>query len=271
MTTLELLKYRDYKKFLRDSAKANKSLYGYKTRLAEAAGCRASYLSQVFNGAFDLMPEHGLGLSEFWGFSAEERDYFVLLIQLARAGTPQLTKYYEEQLNRISREYERRTLKSDASEISQAESRSLFYSSWHYTAIHDLTTFPGGQTTEAIARRLELPKDLVEQALRALESMQLVRPHGIHWKATVNELIVPTDTYHSAQHISHWTHRAALDVMRPKRPLESFHKCWVFGISPEDFQALRELLLEHIRKAQKIVPNSDRQELVCMNLNLFMV
>lgn len=265
-----LFRTRDYRSYLNAKIRENEAVYGYKTLLARAAGCRNSFLSQVLGGMHELSPEHALGLAEYWGLSAAERDQFILLVQYARAGTPALRRYYEGQLEEKAGQHERDWLRGNAREVPD-DAKSLFYSSWHYTAIHDLTTFPRGQTAEAIARRLELPRELVEESLRALARMGLVERREKGWSATVQEVIVPPGTHYGALHVAHWTQRAAQDAWRKDRPLESFHKCWVFGVSRADYAKVRELVLDAVRKAQKLIPRSERDELACLNLNLFVV
>jgi len=191
-------------------------------------------------------------------------------VNYARAGTPDLRKYYEGLLHKMIADHERDSWKGTAQEVAN-DWKPVFYSSWHYTAIHDLTTFPGGQTVDSIVKRLEIPRDLAEASLRELESMGLVEGREDRWYAKVTEIIVPVGTQYSALHVSHWSHRAALDAMRGRRPWESFHKCWIFGIHKADFEKIKELLTEHCRKSQKIIPKSEREELVCMNLQLFVV
>ncbi len=265
-----IFKHLDYKVYLWSKIRENKTAHGYKTQLARAAGCRNSHLSQVLNGDFHLNPEHVLGLANHWQLDPAEKDYFVQLVNYARAGTPEVRKYYEALLRKLSAEHDRNKWRGTAQEIAD-DWKPVFYSSWHYTAIHELTTFPSGQTAEAIARRLDIPEDLVDESLRALEAMGLVESREDRWHARITEVIVPVGTQYSALHVSHWSHRAALDVMRSRKTWESLHKCWIFGIHKSDFEKLKEFLAEHFRKSQKVIAGSAREELVCMNVQLFVV
>ena len=267
---MNIFKYLDYKLFLKSKIRENAKVYGYKARLAQAAGCRPSYLSQVLGGEFDLSPEHALGLADFWLLAAPEKDYFLQLVHYARAGTPELKHYHQTRLRQSSEQGERELLRGNSEEVTE-DAKARFYSSWRYTAVHELTTFAGGRTPEAIARRLELPLELVEETLADLAAMGLAEARGKHWHARVVELMVPPGSHFAAQHIAHWTARAAIDAGRRKHRVEPLHKAWVFGISPADYARLRELLLEHITRCQKIIPDSERHELVCMNLDLFAV
>jgi len=59
----------DYKDFLKIQIEENHEAYGYKSRLAKAANCQKSFLSQVLNSHIHLTPEHAVGLCQFWKFS----------------------------------------------------------------------------------------------------------------------------------------------------------------------------------------------------------
>jgi hypothetical protein len=170
----------------------------------------------------------------------------------------------------MSAEGERELLRGNAHEVTD-DAKTAFYSSWRYTAVHELTTFKDGWNAEGISKRLELPRELVEETLDELEAMGLVELRGKNWHARIVELIVPVGTHHQAQHIAHWTGRAALDAAKRKHRLPPLHKSWIFGVSVADYERLRELLVRHLAECQRIIPGSDRQELVCMNLDLFSV
>ncbi|MFX6794117.1 hypothetical protein ABTH15_20060, partial [Acinetobacter baumannii] len=77
---------KDYKQFLLLQVAAHAGEYGYKSKLAVAAGCQKSFFSQVLNAHVHRTPEHALGLARFWKLNRLERDYFLELVNHARAG-----------------------------------------------------------------------------------------------------------------------------------------------------------------------------------------
>src|SRR5687768_13356982 len=115
---MRIFNFLDYKKYLKEVIRENRGTHGYKTRLAKAAGCRSSYLSQVLHGNFDLSPEHALGLANFWGLSTTEKDFFIQLVHLARAGTKELKKYYESICRDAAAELERVAYRGHAEEVT---------------------------------------------------------------------------------------------------------------------------------------------------------
>lgn len=67
-------------------------------------------MSQVLKGQVHLTPEQALGLTEFWELTTVERDYFLNMVFMERAGTKSLRQYYFSKLE---------TLKKSNSQISK--------------------------------------------------------------------------------------------------------------------------------------------------------
>lgn len=83
---------------LKRQVQLHASEWGYKTRLAVAAGCQKSYISQVLAGIHPLQVEHMCGLAEFWKATETELEYLINLVSYERAGTSGLRNYYRRRL-----------------------------------------------------------------------------------------------------------------------------------------------------------------------------
>src|SRR4051812_16016478 len=95
----EIVAYSDYKAFLRDSIAARpKGGWGVKSSLAQAMRCETAYVSQILNGASHLSLEQAQAVCRYFKLGKPETHYFLLLVQRARAGTPELREYFDEQL-----------------------------------------------------------------------------------------------------------------------------------------------------------------------------
>ena len=186
----------DYKKVLKADISENKDEYGYKSKLATAAGCQKSFLSQVLNGHVHLTPEHALGLARFWKLSERERDYFIALVNFGRAGTKELTDYLKEKLVLMKREHENLGKRFEAPALSLKEDlASTYYSAWHFSAIHIGLTIPSLRSTAKIAKRFHLSEELVQDTLQQLKNLGLAekRADG-SWIATKKSLHLSSDS-----------------------------------------------------------------------------
>jgi transcriptional regulator with XRE-family HTH domain len=96
-----LFEYREYKTLIRAFIRANHAVYGYQSKMAKAAGCQRSFLSQVLNGTVHLTPEHAVRIAGFWQLDAAGTDFFVTLVMLGRAGNEELRSYLSGRLDQI--------------------------------------------------------------------------------------------------------------------------------------------------------------------------
>jgi len=77
MTKLtSLFSSENYKAYLKSVLDGPGKERGYQSRLAEAAGCQRSYLSQVVHSTPHLTPEHAMGMAQFWKLRSGSRRPF---------------------------------------------------------------------------------------------------------------------------------------------------------------------------------------------------
>jgi len=159
-----------------------------------------------------VTPEHTLGIAQFWGFASKERDYFLLLVDFERAGTKNLKNLILEKLKTLKGQSERMATRYEHSSI-EGKWQPIFYSSWHYAAIHLILTIPRFQTVSAIASRLTLPPELVSQILMNLVEMALVEKVGERWKAIQLSIHIPNDSPLSLINHTQWRALAMQNCM----------------------------------------------------------
>ena len=170
---MDVFRFDDYKDCLRAFV-AESEKRGAQSSLAGAAGCQRAYISQVLNGPVHLTLDQGAGISVFWRCTEIEADYFLELINYARAGTEalrQVSRRRQRDLRRRNADLSKKFAKATSDE---GELTHRYYSSWHYIAIHVLVSIPSVRTPEKIAARLAMPVPMVETALRDLQQMGVV-------------------------------------------------------------------------------------------------
>lgn len=262
-----LFRARDYREVIRQKTEENKGIHGYKGRLAQAAGCQRAYLSQVLAGSVQLTPDHAAGLAQFWRLEPVERDYFLELVNLARAATPTLRRLIESRLEtlKISQESVSGRIKKPKIESVQLQSR--YYSAWYYSAIHILITIANFRTIGAIAKRLKLSEDTVGAALSTLEQMNLAKREKEIWLPVSFDLHLPSQSpLNSINHLN-WRLRAVEDSQ--KQVEESVHFTAVYSMSEKDIEDLKSRILQLISNSREIALKSAEKELVSMTIDLF--
>ena len=208
-----------------------------------------------------------MGLTAFWSFTADETDWFLDLVNFARAETEPLKRKIRERLKEMRARRENLAEKFKKPRITASEKESLYYSSWHWSALHIITSIPAYRKVEAISERLNFSKDFVRECLKKLEMMGLVKSVGSEWRVISGGLYIPRESFLSANHHSNWRGRAGLDARRI--PNDSIHYTDVVSHSFNDFEKIKDLLLAVIDQTRKIVKPSKEEEGSCLCIDFF--
>lgn len=257
--------FRDYKDFLKSRMKER----GQIARLAEAAGCHRSYFSQVLHSHVQLTPEQALGLGEHWGLSRAELDYFCLLVDHARAGSPRLRARLEKRLEELRRDQENLGERFKTRAVEPGERELLYYSSWQMAAVHVIVSIPRFQTAEAIAERLGLPLARVHATLEALERHGFTQRKGRKWTLGTGDVHIPKRSLLNSVNHANWRTQAVARSQDPEG--KGVHYTSVASMSVKDFEAIKAEILALIDRSRKTIAASPEEELVCMTCDFFPV
>ncbi len=268
-SSAHLFKYLDYRAYLRWQIDSHVSEYGYKAKLAEAAGCQRSYLSQVLAESAELMPEHALGLSELWRLSSIETEYFMNLVMLARAANKKLRAHFREKIESARRDQDDLVKRISEKTVLPETSAAVFYSNWQYLAINILLTIPGHREVVAIAERLSLTEPVVRKSLSQLEALGLVVKSGNEWIPTNSTIHVPRDSQFNSLNHSHWRNKAIENSFLALT--ESVHYTSVCSISRVDAEKLKDMALQLVDDSRKVIGPSKEEDLYCLTLDWFRV
>jgi uncharacterized protein (TIGR02147 family) len=257
----------DYKDYLRKKLADPDAGWGSVTRLADAAGCQRSFLSRVLNGPIHLTPDHGHGLCEHWELTRAESEFFMLLLEKERASTQRYRKHIEAKLGALKREQENLSLRLNRPAPDMGQKEMVYYSAWHWSAVHIAVSIPELQTIPAIARRLQLPESLVASTLATLEGLGLVKRDGQRWGFASSELHLPKNSPLSSLHHSNWRQRATLDSQDASG--SGVHFTVVQSMSLKAFEKIRRYAVEFVETASREAGPSKEEELVCIACDVF--
>ena len=259
----------DYKMVIQKKIEENSLARGYKTQLALAAGCQKSFLSQVLHSHIHLTPDHAMGLTVFWGLLPDERDYFLELVQKDRASSRSLKELSASRLQEIRRRNQDLATRFQKTKPIEEAQQALYYSSWHWSAIHIMLTIPVFSYSHAIASRLLLPEAFVIQCLENLQQMRLVVKQGKKWRVTQNDIHLPQDSPLTAMNHGNWRNRAVADAQM--RSPGNVHYTALHSLSRKDFDVIKGILLSALDKSRQIVKPSSEEELACICVDWFSV
>jgi len=264
-----LYTYTDYKKYLADVVKQNEGVRGYKSLLADAAGCQRSFMSQVLNSHIHLTPDHAVGLTAFWEFSGEATEFFLEMVHYGRAATGTLRAHLLKRLKSLADRQRDVMAHVEAPSLGEMEHQSIYYSHWNWSALHILVQVPGLRSERALADRLQLPVEMIRQTLTVLQTMGLVTRSKEGWIATQKNLHAPVGSIQSWLHHGSWRQKANENMRRASN--EAIHFTGVWSLSREDRERIGDHMLKLIETSNKIIGPSQEEDVACLCLDWFPV
>lgn len=263
-----IFEFDDYKAYLREVEAQRASLErGFRTRLAEVLGCRNAYVSHVLNQGADFSLEQGLKIGTFLNLSASERKFFLLLIELGRAGTEELKAHFKAEIAEMRAKHLNLSERVGEATTLSVEAQSTYYSHWIYAAIHMLTTLSSQRDVSTIASSLRLPIESVRSALVFLTSVGLVYEKGGKLYAGTAQVHLGKNSPQIRQHHTNWRLAAIDSLVHLHR--NDVHYSTVSTLSLKDAGRLRAQFAEQIEKYVKTVKDSKEEAMYGFNLDFY--
>ncbi|MGK5084952.1 TIGR02147 family protein [Bdellovibrionota bacterium FG-1] len=264
----QVFDYSDYKAFLTELGDSRPR--GFRKALAEATHCQTAYISQVLNGDYHLSLEQGEAATQFLDLSRDEARCFVLLVEIQRAGTPSLKRFFEEQLRELRERYYLIKERIGVSNVLSEDNQGVYYSSWHYAAVHMAVTIPRLRTRTALGRSLRISPRKLGEILDFLCGVGLLVKEGEKYAPGSTQLHLPKDSSSIHRHHANWRQQA-MTQMHSDHAEEDLHYSSVSSLSAADAQKIKTLLTQSLSDAVQIIKDSPEEQLVGINIDLFRV
>lgn len=214
---------------------------GFRTRLAEVAGCQPSYVSQVLAGTSSFSHEQLFGIATLLELDDIEWEFLRELAMLDRAGTEALRADCRRRLTKIKDSALGQTQKADreaAPGLLNADTVLWYVGTWQTSAVLAAIVSPRFQTVPALAKCLGVPQERMTELVRNLVDRGLLkRSNKGHYSSNL-----PTTVYlgtEAAGQIfrSNWLQHGLSRAQNGYRG--GYQKGGVFRCSRQEFQAIR--------------------------------
>ena len=248
------------------SGEANR---GQMTKAAEALNCQRSYLSRVVSEELQLTPDHAFNLARFWRLKDDERDYFLALVDFERAGDPDFKTFVKLKITTLKKKYESVQERTERTSLSVDAHQATYFSSWIWSAIHFLTSIPQYQTPEKLAERVGIRVDSLLPYLTMLESQGFVERRRDKWIYLAGEFHAPKDSPLVSFLHQNWRTRAVLNSQNAKA--DGVHFTQVQTLSLDDYQKIKDLLMNFISESSRIAGPSRPEECIAVTCDLFRI
>lgn len=265
-----IFEYLDYKKWVNDRIAAMpKGGRGQYMRMVETLNTSSAIITQIFKGDRELTAEQAVLLSDHFGLSKIERQYFLLLVNYSRAGSHLYKKILEEEISEF--QIRAREIKSRVPQDQELteEAKAILYSNWYYLAIWSLTAIPGFETLDLITERLQISRAKANQALEFLEKHGLVK--STEGKLSIGPTLIHLESSspNIPRHHQNWRSRAFLKYENLGQEDVSYTA--PITLSKKDAKIMRERVLEFVSETLKLVKDSPSEELCCLCIDWFRV
>lgn len=266
---MNIFQFEDFREYVfREIKSKPNGGRGELLKISKHAKLHTTSLSQILKGDRVISMEHALSLAEYFGLSEAETRYFLLLIQYDRAATKELKAHLKKQIDESKSEHTELVRVLNRDRVLSEHEKALFYSNWFFSGVRVLTSIPGFQSTDAIARRFGLSKQLVNEVVQFLLSTGLCEEKEGKLQPGPQYTHLESGSKFVSRHHSNW--RLLAMNKHPTLSQEELAYTSPMSLSVNAAQEVREVLVEAVRKVNQIRENSVSCETTfCLNLDWF--
>lgn len=266
---LDIFAAEDYRDYIRTRIARTPRSRGLQGRLAEAARCQPSFLSQALAGSVHLTIDHAAGLAKYWSLTKDETRYWLALVQEQRAAHPELKRSCREHRLELRTKQNELSKQLDYPQLRNPSEQARYYRTWLMPAIHIAVSIPKLQTPAALADYFQVRVADVLQALQELEELGLVkRVSPQTWGLSGRFLhLDPSSPFFSTHHIN-WRFKSASHLQQLGTQ-DSVHYTSIVSVAASDVKKLEKLAKTFIQEAHAIIAGSREEKLMCLTCDLF--
>lgn len=260
--------FKDYKLYLQwiESQRPHKGR-GFRAEMARSANCQTAYVSQVLNGQAHFSLEQGHAINKMLLHNKEEAQFFLTLIEYARAGTRDLKTYFLELIEEQVQKYLNLKKRFKIKEVLTEEDQSIYFSEWTYAAIHMAITIPQLQKAKTISEFLQISERKTLKVLNFLLSKGLIQETKEGYKLGTIRMHIGSDAAMINKHHTNWRMQA-LKALENENENE-LHYSSVVSLSYEDVLKIKSSLVKEIDSFNGTVKDSKEETIYCLTLDFF--
>ena len=267
---MRVFDYEDYRLFLKDWIAARpKGGRGILGQWAASLSVHSTHLSHVLAGKKDLSIETAHQLATLIGLTESEQDHFFLLVLEARAGTASLRTSLKRKIEKSRKQANKIPSRLDVKSEIPPEAKTIFYSSWIYSAIKNLLALRKFESVDSIADSLGISKEVAESAIQFMLDHGICRRDGSLLVPGNSRTHIGPDSPLLNQHLRNWRN-LALHNMNQAADGEIYFS-FPMNLSKKDVDKIREELLKVIERVNGIVGPSPSETVQCLNIDFFSI
>lgn len=260
--------FDNYKKFFVTWIESQpKQGHGEYRRLALHLNVSTTLISQVFNGDKDMSLEMAAEICDYLLLSDDEADYFILLVEHAKAGSHKLKLRLAKQI--VSQQDRAKKLESRMKKETELDetAKTTYYSNWVYCALRVLSDIPDLNTIELLSERLMIPKNQLLKFVDFLTKHKLVLSKNGNLTMGPSHIYLPPSDPLALLHHQNWR---TLGFQKMQiRNEDNFFSSGQYSLSKELAFQIRKELPDMVESVIKRVKPSKSETTRCLNIDFY--
>lgn len=265
---LSIFEFSSYREYLTDwiTGQGTRS-YGLKGKIAEALGVSSSLISQILKGEKTFTPDQTSDLADYMVLNDIEADYLHLLVEYDRAASHKYQDKLKRKIATLQEQSRKIGKRVPRSKELTDEQRAIYYSSWLFTGVRNLTAVPGKNDVAALADHLKVEPSAISRVLRfLLENGLCVEKGGVITYGPASTHVDKESPFVNKHH-QNWRFQSILK-MESKKDEDVFFTS-PMSLSREAAEEIRRLLPTFIQNVMKISGPSPSEITACLNIDWF--
>lgn len=262
---MNVFEAKDYKSYLRYRVE---EVRGNLTLFAKKANCQASYLLRVIHEEAQLTPDQAHRLCDYWALESAEREFFMTQLSYARAADPGYRAYLQTELDQLLKQHNNLKEVVQRSEASDVQVLLEYHNDWRISLIHFLSACENFQSKQSLSHRCRMSWQDLNEILSFLQNHNLISVNGDVVKLKNGSVHIPRNSPVLPVFLNNWRQ---LSVQKSLKDMgkQSIHFTNIQTIGKFDIQKLIEMSKQFIQKSKNICDESASEEVIVMNLDLF--
>jgi hypothetical protein len=157
-------------------------------------GVKESLLQRPLAANYHFSPEQAEACARYMGLNDVDTEFFILLVLKERSGTKTLENLFGKQISQRCEQHSVLKKRLNIKETMLLEDQMIYYSSWHYAAIHMALMIPELQNVSSLARYFNLSLARILSVLQFLTDNNLVEQKGAIYKIKKSVLHLEKDS-----------------------------------------------------------------------------
>lgn len=266
MSEVNIYRFIDYKSYL-SALEQVQNQRGFRSRLAEATDCQNAFISQVFNGLVNFNLEQALKISHFLRLKNEEKQYFLWMIEYARAGTTDLKNYFHQLMSDLKEKHLNIKERVQIAETLSEEAQTIYYSHWIYSAVHIASMIPKLNTVEKLTHAFDFEKEKMSDVIEFLVRHGLVEQKGSQISSGKTQIHLSQNSPNIFKHHTNWRIESIKSLDHNHRT--DLHYSGISSLSKADVDKIRAIFVDTIENYIRTIEKSPEETLYCFNLDFF--